>query len=82
MLEVFLGGWSNSKSIIRRNRSSPDVVEQPTPQILNAGEFRGFWIRWSNNVLTVGRDRDTNAFMSYNISEPFPINFVGVCTGW
>jgi hypothetical protein len=82
MLEVFIGGWSNSKSVIRKNRTKPDVVEEATPQILTAGEFRGFWIRWTDNVLAVGREGEAAAFMSYNISEPFPINFIGVCTGW
>lgn len=50
MLEVFLGGWGNTKSVIRRNRTKPDVVEVETPNILNAGEFRGFWVRWFNGV--------------------------------
>lgn len=82
MLEVFIGGWSNCKSVIRRNRSKPDVAEEATPAVLDGGEFRGFWIRWTDNVVTVGREGEAAAFLSYNISEPFPINFIGVCTGW
>ena len=82
MLEVFLGGWSNSKSVIRKNRTKPDVVEEPTPGILNAGEFRGFWIRWTDNVITVGREGEAAAFLSYDNSDAFPVNFIGVCTGW
>lgn len=82
MLEVFIGGWSNSKSVIRRNRTKPEVAEEATPSILDAGEFRGFWIRWTDNVVTVGREGEAAAFLSYNMSESFPINFVGVCTGW
>jgi len=82
MLEVFIGGWQNSKSVIRRNRSKPDVVEEPTPGILSSGEFRGFWVRWTDNIITVGREGEAAAFMSYNNPESFPINFVGVCTGW
>lgn len=83
MLEVFIGGWSNSKSVFRKNRTKPDVVEESTPDFLSAVEFRGFWIRWDDNVITVGREGDAAAFMSYNNSDqPFPINFVGVCTGW
>lgn len=50
MLEVFIGGWKNTKSVIRKNRTKPDVAEVETPDILNAGEFRGFWIRWQDNV--------------------------------
>lgn len=82
MLEVFIGGWSNAKSVIRRNRTKPDVFEESTPGILNGSEFRGFWIRWTDNVLCVGHEGQAAAFMSYNITEVFPINYVGVCTGW
>lgn len=45
-LQVFIGGWSNSKSVIRKNRTKPDVAEADTPGILSADETRGFWIRW------------------------------------
>jgi Farnesoic acid 0-methyl transferase len=82
MLEVFIGGWSNSKSVIRKNRTKPDVVEEATPAILDGGEFRGFWIRWTDNVIVVGREGEAAAFLSYDNPEAFPINFIGVCTGW
>lgn len=82
MYEIFLGGWSNSKSVIRKNRTKPDVVEVDTPGILNAGEFRGFWIRWYDNVITIGREGEAAAFMSYDDPALFPINFIGLCTGW
>jgi hypothetical protein len=82
MLEIFLGGWSNAKSVIRKNRSKPDVVEQDTPQILNGSEFRGFWIRWDGNVINVGKEGEAASFMIYENPDNFPINFVGVCTGW
>ncbi|KAG5674974.1 hypothetical protein PVAND_004917 [Polypedilum vanderplanki] len=82
MLEVFIGGWSNSKSVIRKNRTKPDVVEQETPNILNGSEFRGFWIRWDGNVINVGKEGEAAAFMTYENPDYFPINFVGVCTGW
>ncbi|XP_049534383.1 C3 and PZP-like alpha-2-macroglobulin domain-containing protein 8 isoform X1 [Anopheles darlingi] len=82
MLEVFIGGWKNTKSVIRKNRTKPDVAEVETPDILNAGEFRGFWIRWLDNVITVGHEGAAAAFLSYENPEPFPIKCVGVCTGW
>lgn len=50
MLEIFIGGWKNTKSVIRKNRAKPDVCEVETPDILNAGEFRGFWIKWLDDV--------------------------------
>lgn len=83
MVEVFIGGWSNSKSVIRRNRTKPEKSEVDTPDALNAGEFRGFWIRWSNDgVYTVGREGEVAAFLSWQDPEPFLISHVGICTGW
>lgn len=51
MYEVYIGGWGNTKSIIRKNRSKPDVAEVPTPGILNENEFRGFWIRYEGKIV-------------------------------
>lgn len=45
-LQIFIGGWSNNKSVIRKNRTKPDVAEAETPEILSGDEYRGFWIRW------------------------------------
>ncbi|CAH2102819.1 unnamed protein product [Euphydryas editha] len=82
MYEVFIGGWGNTKSVIRRNRTKPDKVEIETPGILNAGEFRGFWVRWDSGIVSAGREGESIPFISWSDPEPFPIAFVGVCTGW
>lgn len=81
-LQVFIGGWGNTKSVIRRNRTKPEKVEIDTPQILNAGEFRGFWIRWDSGIISAGREGEAIPFLSWADPEPFPIAFIGVCTGW
>nr|AEE61416.1 unknown [Dendroctonus ponderosae] len=82
MYEVFIGGWGNSKSIIRKNRTKPDVAEVPTPNILSDGEFRGFWIRWDDGTITVGREGDPAPFLSWADPERVRIEYIGVCTGW
>lgn len=50
IIEVFIGGWQNSKSVIRYNQTKPEVAEANTPQILSRNEFRGFWIRVHDGV--------------------------------
>lgn len=55
VIEVFIGGWKNSKSVIRYNQEKPDVAEIGTPEILNGNEFRGFWIRSTDGVCIVSR---------------------------
>ncbi|XP_011701794.1 PREDICTED: uncharacterized protein LOC105458296 isoform X2 [Wasmannia auropunctata] len=82
MYEVFIGGWNNGKSVVRKNRTKPEVAETETPGILSADEYRGFWIRWDNGVLTVGKEGESAPFLSYADPEPFGIGYFGVCTGW
>jgi len=82
MYEVFLGGWGNSKSVIRKNRTKPDVAEASTPGYLHPDEFRGFWIRWENGNITVGREGEATPFLNWTDYEQVPIQYVGVCTGW
>ncbi|KAI4471014.1 hypothetical protein MML48_1g15758 [Holotrichia oblita] len=82
MYEVFFGSWNNSKSIIRKNRTKPDVAEANTPAVLNPGEFRGFWIRWNNGTITAGTEGNYQPILTYTDSEIVPIEYVGFCTGW
>lgn len=82
MYEIFLGGWGNQKSIIRKNRSKPDVAEAETGGILSADEFRGFWVRWNAGTISAGREGDSRPFLTFSDSEHVPISYVGVCTGW
>lgn len=82
ILEVFLGGWSNTKSVIRKNKQKPEKAEADTPDILNPTEFRGFWVRWSDNVVTVGREGEAAAILSYEDDSNVAVTHVGVCTGW
>lgn len=82
MYEIFIGGWGNQKSVIRKNRNKPDVAEVPTPGILNGGEFRTFWVRWDNRTISCGCENNAQPFISWTDDESIPIRYVGVCTGW
>ncbi|XP_054011257.1 uncharacterized protein LOC128893949 isoform X4 [Hylaeus anthracinus] len=82
MYEVFIGGWSNSKSVIRKNRAKPEAAETETPGILSGDEFRGFWIRWGDGAISVGKEGEPSSFLTYTDPEPFGIGYFGICTGW
>lgn len=69
-MQVFLGGWGNSKSVIRKNRAKPDVAEAETPGILSGDESRGFWIR-----LVIAINYRTKATVSQLISKSMPYFF-------
>lgn len=82
IIEVFIGGWKNSKSIIQKNQAKREVAEALTPGILNANELRGFWIRYTVGAVTVGHEGEEDAFLTWYDLMPFIANYVGVCTGW
>jgi len=82
IIEVFIGGWGNTKSVIRYNKTKPEKAECHTPNVLSVGEFRGFWIRVTQGIVTVGREGEAGAFLTWQDPQPFLVNYVGVCTGW
>ncbi|KAF6216939.1 hypothetical protein GE061_001290 [Apolygus lucorum] len=82
MYEIFFGGWGNSKIAIRKNREKPEVIEQPYPNTLSAGEFKDFWITWYDGALNIGLDDNPTPFLSW--SDPAMLNgqFFGIRTAW
>ncbi|KAK7078136.1 hypothetical protein SK128_008923, partial [Halocaridina rubra] len=41
--EIFLAGWGGGESALRKHKKD-DVCKVKTPNILNANQFRGFWV--------------------------------------
>lgn len=80
--EIFLGGWGNTKSSIRKNNEEPDKVIVDTPKILNNGEARGFWIKWGGGFIGVGKQGEEKPFMSWQDEESLNVLFYGVRSGW
>ncbi|XP_063533409.1 uncharacterized protein LOC134743727 isoform X1 [Cydia strobilella] len=83
LYEIVIGGWANSKSVIRKRACSfHRKDEKPTPQYLSEDVFRGFWVHWDNGIVSAGREGETNAFLSWRDNEPFSIAAAGVHTGF
>ena len=80
--QIFIGGWGNTKTAIRRDRAKPDKAVVDTPDILSDAEYRGFWVRWEGGLLEVGKEGSATAFVSWHDPEPFGIGYYGICTGW
>jgi len=80
--QIFIGGWGNTKTAIRRNRTKPDKAVVDTPDILNDAEYRGFWVSWKDGLLEVGKEGTATAFVNWQDPEPFGIGYYGICTGW
>ncbi|XP_071444531.1 uncharacterized protein [Hetaerina americana] len=82
MYEIFLGGWGNTKSALRRDRQKPDKAEAETPNVVTADEEREFWVRWTDGTIQVGHGGQAAPFLEYADPDPFPIGHYGVRTGW
>ncbi|XP_046388983.1 uncharacterized protein LOC124157929 isoform X1 [Ischnura elegans] len=80
--EIFLGGWGNTKSALRRDRQKPDKAEAETPNVVTADEEREFWIKWNDGTIQVGHGGQASPFLEYADPDPFPIGHYGVRTGW
>jgi hypothetical protein len=80
--QIFIGGWGNAKTAIRRDRVKPDKALVDTPDILSDAEYHGFWIRWEDGLLEVGKEGEVTPFVSWKDPEPFGIGYYGICTGW
>lgn len=83
MYEIVIGGWANTRSAIREIGKEPqELVEVATPDIVSSNKMHGFWIRWNDNAIAVGREDEDVPFMFHEDPNIFPINYVGISTGF
>ncbi|XP_048243111.1 C3 and PZP-like alpha-2-macroglobulin domain-containing protein 8 [Haliotis rufescens] len=83
MYEIVLGGFSNTRSIIRNSRQGTNRVETfHSP--LSSTEFRDFWISWEGGVISVGTGTTVGAgqFMTWTDPAPNEVNYLAVTTGF
>uniref|UniRef100_A0A2M3YX06 Putative farnesoic acid o-methyltransferase-like protein n=1 Tax=Anopheles braziliensis TaxID=58242 RepID=A0A2M3YX06_9DIPT len=78
VLEILIGGANNTKSQIQSVVG--ELVEQPTPALLSANEFRGFWIHWNDQAVTVGKEGSMKPIMTYEVDNSLPMKVVSVGT--
>ena len=84
--EIVIGGWSNTKSVIRRIIPFPvvDYDEIATPNILNANEDRPFWADARNGLIRFGSGHviGNDIILSWQDNQPLNPSYVGFMTGW
>jgi len=80
MYEVFIGGWENQNSAIRKNKEVT-VVKVDTPDEC-CDAPKGYWIDVKGGHIKVGRHGEAEPFMDWEDAEPFKPTHFGYCTGW
>ena len=73
-VEVVIGGWANTKSLIRIEDLVTEENRIETPYYLDGDSFNDFWITWGNNVIRVGRGLQAGAQMFMEKEYPSTIN--------
>ncbi|XP_035694564.1 uncharacterized protein LOC118428574 [Branchiostoma floridae] len=82
MYEIVIGGWSNSRSVIRRQEQGMSVALAATIDILSPDIYRGFLISWSaDGTISVRRETEDAPFLTWTDPNPLPIAHVGYSTG-
>ncbi|XP_066292800.1 apolipoprotein(a)-like [Branchiostoma lanceolatum] len=83
MYEIVIGGWSNSRSVIRRQEQGDAVASAATPDILSPSVYRGFLISWSGEgVISIRLETEDYPFLTWTDPNPLPISHVGYSTGY
>ncbi|KAI8519677.1 hypothetical protein Bbelb_029340 [Branchiostoma belcheri] len=83
MYEIVIGGWSNTKSAIRRRKQGESRALVSTPGIISPTEYRTFWINLApDGTISVGKGGVSQPFMSWRDPNPIRVSYAGYSTGW
>jgi len=80
LLELFLGGWENQFSALRRDNDET-VVKVETPDEM-CDHHKTYSLEMLRGAVKVWREGDAEPFMSWNDPEPFKATHFGYRTGW
>jgi len=85
LYEIVIGGWDNSKSVIRSEfEDTVNEVENATPNILNPNEDRPFWADAKNGLIRFGRGNiiGNDIILNWQDNQPLDPSYVGFMTRW
>ena len=83
--EIVIGGWTNTKTVLRRViPSEVDYNETATPNILNPNEDRPFWADVKNGLMRLGSGNvvGNDIILKWQDNQPLDPSYVGFMTGW
>ena len=83
LYEIVIGGWTNTKSVIRRV-TQHNHDETATPNILNPNEDRPFWADAKNGLIRLGSGIivGNDIILKWQDNQPLDPSYVGFMTRW
>lgn len=54
LYEIVIGGWRNTKSVLRKAKQS-NLVAKTAGVFLSCSQYKDFWISWDNITINIGR---------------------------
>jgi hypothetical protein len=80
--EVLIGGWSDTKSTLRKNRFEglPLLSSSTAADMLDANSNRPFWLSWIDGFIRFGRGSvvGENVVLEYKDAQPMPVNWLAL----
>ncbi|XP_067664604.1 uncharacterized protein [Haliotis asinina] len=78
--QVVVGGYRNTKSLIRQCTRCPFLIIHEESSLLSCQEYRPFWLSWKNNVISVGKGQviGKQTFMEYAEKNHTVFNHISV----
>ena len=75
--EIVLGGWSNTKSVIRKEMQGIAMKEKQTPNIVACNATNRFYVSWADGEIKVGKDDPAvPPILEWKDVDPQPVNAV------
>eukprot|EP00947_MAST-08B_sp_MAST-8B-sp1_P002574 g2574.t1 len=82
--EIVIGGWGNTRSVIRRSMGGSEQATASTVGILDPAEASDFWADALNGLVRFGTGSvvGSNVVLQWQDPAPLTMRVVGVMTGW
>ena len=80
---ALIGGWNNTKSVIRKQIFGANLEENTSPRT-DCTVSKPFWIDWTNGTIKVGEGYfvGTRSFLSYTDMNSTLVNRFKISTGY